>query len=108
MMAAGKHQLQIVNESVGYKVSQTVEVNAGAVATIKPAWPKAAIALNALPWAEVLIDGDKVGETPLGSVSLPVGPHEVVFRHPQLGERRHQIMVTLNGASRLSVDLRKK
>ena len=52
------------------------------------------MAVNALPWAEVSIDGERVGETPIGSVQVPIGTHEVVFRHPDLGERRTTATVT--------------
>ena len=45
------------------------------------------MALNAQPWADVWVDGERVGETPIGNVAVPIGPHEVVFRHPQLGEQ---------------------
>ena len=44
--------------------------------------------LNALPWAEVWIDGRRIGETPLANIKIPLGDHEAVFRHPQLSERR--------------------
>jgi hypothetical protein len=39
---------------------------------------------------------------------LTLGSHDVVFRHPELGEQRHTAVVTLNAPARLSVDLRKK
>jgi serine/threonine-protein kinase len=66
------------------------------------------MALNAVPWAEVWVDGDKVGETPIGSVQVSIGPHEVVFRHPELGEKRVVTTVTLAGPAKVSVDMRKK
>ena len=51
------------------------------------------VSLNATPWAEVIIDGRLVGETPIANLSLPAGQHVIVFRHPQLGERRQTIVV---------------
>jgi hypothetical protein len=71
-------------------------------------WPKGTVAVNAQPWAEVWIDGERIGETPIGSVALPLGVHEVVFRHPELGERRATTTVTAGAPARLSVDLRRK
>jgi hypothetical protein len=62
--------------------------------------------LNASPWAEVWIDGQKVGDTPLGNISLPIGSHEIVFRHPQLGEKRHAVSVTVGVPVRLSVEMK--
>jgi hypothetical protein len=52
------------------------------VAPIGFEWPKGSVALNAVPWAEVWIDGEKLGETPIGNLSLPIGPHEAVFATP--------------------------
>ena len=75
---------------------------------IKIEFPKGNIALNAVPWAEVWVDGEKVGETPIGNLSLSLGPHEVVFRHPELGEKRVVTTVTLAGPAKVSVDMRKK
>ena len=66
------------------------------------------VVLNAAPWAEVWVDGDKVGETPIGSVQVSIGPHEVVFRHPQFGEKRQAVSVTLKAPVRLSVDMKQQ
>jgi hypothetical protein len=56
------------------------------------------------PWAEVWVGDQRLGETPLGNVSLPVGRHEVVFRHPQLGERRQPLVVKANTPARVVAD----
>ena len=106
MMAAGRHELQIVNETLGYRTTRVVQVPAGKVAPIAIALPNGVVNLNAAPWAEVWIDGQRVGETPIGNLSVPIGPHEVVFRNPQLGEKRHAISVTLSTPVRLSVDMK--
>jgi hypothetical protein len=106
MMAAGRHELELVNESLGYRVVRAVQVPPGKVASLGLDLPNGVVNLNALPWAEVWIDGQRVGETPIGNLGVPIGPHEVVFRHPQFGEKRHAISVTLSGPVRLSVDMK--
>jgi serine/threonine-protein kinase len=68
--------------------------------------PQGVINVNAAPWAEVFIDGRKVGETPIGNLAVSIGPHELVFRHPQLGEKRQAVSVTLNAPVRVSVDMK--
>jgi hypothetical protein len=68
--------------------------------------PRAPLSINAIPWAEVFIDGTRVGETPLGNLPQTLGAHEIVFRHPQLGERRLSIVVTTKDKNRISVDMR--
>jgi hypothetical protein len=104
MVAAGPHQVDLVNEELGYRVTRTLEVAAGKVAPLSIEIPNGTIALNAAPWAEVWIDGTKVGETPIGNLQLPIGQHDVVFRHPELGEQRHSATVTLKDVARLSAD----
>ena len=108
MVSAGRHDIEIVNETLGYRAARTVQVTPGKVTPIKIDFPKGAIALNAVPWAEVWVDGEKVGDTPIGNLALSIGAHEFVFRHPELGEQRHAATVTLNSPARLSVDMRKK
>jgi serine/threonine protein kinase len=108
MVAVGRHDLEMVNEALGYRSTRTVDVAPGQVATVRPDWPKGSMAVNALPWAEVSIDGERVGETPIGSVSVPIGTHEIVFRHPDLGERRTTATVTTGAATRVSMDMRAK
>jgi hypothetical protein len=108
MVSAGRHDVEIVNETLGYRSARSIQVTPGKVTPIKIEFPKGTIALNAVPWAEVWVDGEKVGETPIGNLSLTIGPHEILFRHPELGEQRHAATVTLNSPARLSVDLRKK
>jgi PEGA domain-containing protein len=108
MVGAGRHDFEIVNETLGYRVTRVVQVPAGKVTPIRIEFPKGTIALNAIPWAEVSIDGEKIGDTPIGNLQLAIGAHEVVFRHPELGEQRQAVTVTLAAPTRLSVDMRKK
>jgi serine/threonine protein kinase len=108
MVPVGRHDIEVVNEALGYRAAKTVNVSPGQTATIKLDLPKAPMALNAVPWAEVWVDGERAGETPIGSVQVSIGPHEVVFRHPELGEKRVITTVTLAGPAKVSVDMRKK
>jgi serine/threonine protein kinase len=108
MVTAGRHELTLVNDALGYHDTRTVQVPAGRTATLSVEIPKGTIALNAQPWAEVWIDGEKIGETPIGNYQLSVGTHDVLFRHPELGEQHYTATVTLKAPARLSVDMRKK
>jgi serine/threonine protein kinase len=108
MVPVGRHEVELVNEALGYRASKIVNVGPGQTANIRLDLPKAPMALNAIPWAEAWVDGERVGETPIGSVQVSIGPHEVVFRHPELGERRVITTVTLAGPAKVSVDMRKK
>ena len=107
MLPAGRHELDFVNEELGLRVSEGVVVPIGRTATLLVTMPTARIDVNATPWAEVWVDGARIGETPLGAVPVAVGRHVVTFKHPALGERRVECVVSLNRPTRLGVDLRK-
>jgi PEGA domain-containing protein len=108
MVSAGRHEIELVNDTLGYQVVRTVQVPAGKLAAIALNWPNGSVSLNAQPWADVFIDDKRIGETPIGNLSLPIGAHEVIFRHPDLGEQRQAITVSLKSPVRVSVDMRKK
>jgi hypothetical protein len=107
MVSAGRHEIEIVNEAVGYRVTRTLQVMAGKVTSLKLEMPQGTLSLNAQPWAEVWLDGERVGETPIGNLSVSIGSHSVLFRHPEFGERHSTALVTAKGTVRVSVDMRK-
>src|SRR5262249_28913967 len=106
MLAAGRHELDFVNDTLGYRSTRVVVVAPGRVAQMNLDLPMGVVNLNASPWAEVWIDGRRVGETPIGNLSVSIGPHEIVFKHPQFGEKHHAVSVTLGTPVRLSVDMK--
>jgi len=108
MLAQGTHELEFVNDAVGFRVRRTVSIKPGATSAVKLDAPPGTLHINAVPWAEVWIDGERIGETPIGNLQARIGNHEIVFRHPELGERRTTAMVTLTEPVRISMDLRKK
>jgi hypothetical protein len=108
MLPAGDHNLDLSNEPLGFQARRTVRVEAGKSTAVKVDLPNGVLSINAQPWAEVWVDGQRVGETPIGNLARPLGSHEVVFRHPELGERRETVVVTLGKPARLGVDMRKK
>ena len=80
----------------------------GKTTTVAVNLPSGSISINAQPWAEVWIAGERIGETPIANISRRVGTYEIVLRHPQLGERRENVLVTLRQPVRLGVDMRGK
>jgi hypothetical protein len=106
-LPAGPQVIGLENESVGFRDVRTVEVVAGKVTPVSVSLPKGEISINARPWAEVFVDGNRVGETPVSQLSLPVGIHEVVFRHPELGERRVSVIVKIGATGRAFTDFTK-
>jgi serine/threonine-protein kinase len=104
MVPAGARDVDFVNDILGFKDRRRIEITQGATATVTID-ARAAVNLNARPWADVLVDGRPVGQTPIANLSLTLGPHQILFRHPDLGERQQTFMVTANGPNRIAVDL---
>jgi len=104
MLPAGRHDLVLSSAALGYDATRSVDVVAGSVATIAVAPPTAPLNVNAVPWAEVEIDGTSYGPTPLGNVMIPIGSHEITFRHPQFGARTQRIVVKAAGVNRAAID----
>ena len=63
---------------------------------------------NARPWADVSLDGASLGQTPISNLQVAWSYHDkMVFRHPQLGERRQSVTVTVKGPNWIAADLTK-
>ncbi len=98
----GPHTFDLVNEALGYRSRQTVTVKAGQMAALTVTVPNGRVSINALPWADVWIDGKPVGQTPIANLSLPIGSHEIVFRHPQFPDKRSTWLVKAEGITMVS------
>ena len=108
MLPLGSYDLELVNDAVGYRTRKLVTLHAGRKTMLQIDPPRGTLHVNALPWAEVWVDNQRLGETPIGNAQVPVGSRELVFRHPELGERRTRVLVTLKEPTRVSIDLRKQ
>jgi hypothetical protein len=107
MLRAGAHSFDLVNDAAEVHLTRTVSIDAGKTARLRVPVPNGTLSANASPWAEVFVDGKSIGVTPLGDVQVPVGSHEIVWRHPQLGEKRQTVTIGAQTPTRLSVDFRK-
>jgi hypothetical protein len=102
----GRHELRLSNKDLGYSVTQGVEITSGAVTRVALD-PKGTANINAAPWAEVWIDGDKAGETPLANVAIALGSREIVFKNPQFPDRKITTTIKAGTPVTISVDFAK-
>jgi PEGA domain len=102
---AGRHELDFINSAVGYRSRQVVDIKAGQIVRMTVTMPDGRVSINAVPWAQVLINGTSVGDTPLANLSLAAGEHQITFRHPQLGEQTQRVMVKSGALTRVSATL---
>jgi hypothetical protein len=108
MVPIGRHHFVLVNQELGVHDRKFVDVPPGETESVPFEAPSGMMNLDADQPAEVLLDGTLLGQTPLVSVSVPLGPHEVIFRHAKLGEVRYSVVVTLSAPVRISVPFNKK
>jgi PEGA domain-containing protein len=107
MLSPGRHELTLSNREFGYSALQTIEVEPGEERSITVK-PMGELNLNVTPgWAEVWIDGQNTDKTTPARLQVPLGTHEIVFKHPELGERRRTTVVTASTPVALSVDFTK-
>ena len=106
-LPSGPHTLRLVNAALNFEATVRVDIPARGGMTTRIPVPNGTLSLNALPWANVSLDGQPLGATPFANLSVPIGSHEVIWRHPALGERRQTVVLTATTPIRLVVDLRR-
>jgi hypothetical protein len=106
MLSPGHHRLTLGKRELGYSVVREIDIEAGAVTSLTLD-PRGSASINAVPWAEIWIDGKKAGETPIANLQVPLGVREFVFKHSQFGERRLTTTIRADQPSALSVDFTK-
>ena len=106
MLSPGRHTLTFSNRDMGYKTTQAVDVEPGEESSVTiPATGE--LNANATPWAEVWMNGKKVGETPLAALRVPLGTHEVVFKNPTFPDRQVTVTVRATAPAIAFVDFTK-
>lgn len=99
---AGRHELDFVNSAIGYRERQVVDIKPGQIVKMTVAPPDGRVSVNAIPWAQVWINGALVGDTPIANLRLAAGDAQITFRHPQLGEQTQKVVVRAGIITRVS------
>jgi hypothetical protein len=92
-LPAGRHDIELVNVALGYRLEHSLDVEAGNDVSIHVAPSVGRVTLYAVPTAEVSIDGQVVGRTPVGPLPIAPGEHEVTFRHPTGLKDRQRVTI---------------
>lgn len=103
MLPPGRHLLTLSNREFGFTATRAVEILPGEERPLNVE-PRGSVNVNAHPWAEVWVDGQRAGETPIANLQVLLGTRVFVFRHPLFGERRITATITATAAP-LTVDL---
>jgi hypothetical protein len=106
MLTPGPHQMRFANRALGYVETQHVEIKPGEVASLSLSPPPSKLTVTATAPAEVLVDGESAGQTPLTDHPVPLGTHDIVVKSSTGDVRRFGTLVTVKPV-RIDVDFSK-
>ena len=103
MLKPGKHNLELVNESLGYRGSVEVRVRPGATTSVSVV-PKTPVTVEAPEGTELSINGENMGTLPNAALQVPLGTAEFVMRYKD-EERRQVVPVTMSAPVTVKYEL---
>jgi hypothetical protein len=105
MVPPGRYELELFNSALKYRQTHVVEVESGKVAAVNIKSAEGSLSVAGPPGAEVWVDGERVGETPLSDVKISIGTRELTIRHPQLGERKLTVTISPGEVEEVNLEL---
>jgi hypothetical protein len=103
LLPPGIHELRFESRALGYRDTRRIEVKPGEITAVSIVPSVSALTVTATQPAEVFVDGERVGETPLTSRPINLGTRDVLVKSASGGERRFTITVTVDPV-RIDVD----
>ena len=89
-----------------FKIGDTVNVGSGETLSASYSFNRTgSLRILVTPWAEVYVDGQHLGQTPMDELEVPVGLHSVSLRHPTLGEKSEVVEIRRNESTVLKVEM---
>jgi hypothetical protein len=92
-LSPGRHKITLVNKQFNIRETRTIDIQAGSIASHSVKLPNGSLTVDAPTGAEVLIDGDRLGDAPIRGASVAIGTRDVIVRHPSFGDLRKTIDV---------------
>jgi hypothetical protein len=94
MLPPGSHALVVENRLLGYRETKQVDVKPGETARISIVPPPSMLTVTSTLPGEVLVDGERVGETPLTDHPIALGTRDIIVRNAPGMERLITVTVT--------------
>ncbi len=105
-LSAEEHTLSLSNDNFAGVIRDTITIPSNATLSKKYSFnDHGYLQIVVVPWADVFIDGNHVGQTPLERLNVPVGKHTVRLEHPQLGEQVKEIEIRSQEAILLRLEM---
>jgi hypothetical protein len=106
-LEAGAHEIEFINPLLGVRLHRAVDIVAGKTSTIDLAVPSGLASISSSAPAEIQIDGETIGMTPIVNRPLAAGQHDVVARRTELGERRLSVTIAAGMSVSVKIDFRR-
>lgn len=105
-LAPGNHRIKLVSKSkmINYKTSIRVESNKETTKTIM--LKKGKLSLSVKPWANIYINGKKIGQTPIPPKVLYEGTYKVVLKNPKYSSFSKTIKIKSGKTTLIMKDLK--
>jgi len=105
MLSPGRHELEFVNTQLQLRDVRTVEVKPGETVSVNIGSAEQTLKITAPEGAEITIDGEHAGVAPLEDRPVRLGSHEIVVKHPQLGDKTVTAVVTSEKPAAVTITL---
>jgi hypothetical protein len=106
LLAPGPHDVRFENRTFGLREVRHLEIRPGETTAVSLELPVSHLTVTASEPATVAIDGQPVGETPLGEYAVPVGTRDVTVTSAT-GQVHHQTITMKVQPARIDVDFSK-
>jgi serine/threonine-protein kinase len=105
-VTAGNHTVRGKDKATGIDVTRQVTVPQGTTRSVSIEVGKGSLLIESPPDCEVMVDGRKVGVTPLPPLEMYEGKHAIVVRHGKT-EYKQAFVMKPNFEATLHVEFRK-
>jgi hypothetical protein len=93
-MTPGSHEVELENRSLGYREVRRVDIKPGEQARLSIVPSPSSITITATLPSTVVIDEERVGDTPVTGRPINLGSRDIIVRATSGAERRFSITVT--------------
>jgi hypothetical protein len=80
LLKPGTHELRFVNKALGFADSRKIDVKPGETTTLSIVPPPSTLTVTASEPSEVLVDGERAGDTPLTDFPIAIGTRDVTVK----------------------------
>ena len=105
LLKPGVHTIRVDNRELEFTQIRQVEIEPGGIARLSVEVPQSTLSVTGSIGADVLVDGSKVGETPLTNFQIKIGTREVMVTDPTSGMMRNVTVTVTTRPAHVDIPL---